>query len=296
MSAKRKPLSATPVEPAKPIKKLPSAWALTRSSVGVIWRHKGLFGGIIAIYALLSLIVIRGFSSGVAMEELQAVLGSEAGRLVSGIAAYTWLLNSSANGPSQVAGVYQMVLLVIVSLALVWALRQVHAGDKAVRVRDAFYKGMYPLIPVALVLITVFIQLIPLLIGLSLLNLVAGQAAIAVKPIEITIGIIVCLALIVLGIYLFVSTVFSFYIAALPDMTPVRALRSSRQVAKGRRLAILRKLLWLPLFLLLAGLIIMLPFILLLTPAAPWVAFLLTIAMLPVIHSYLYSMYRELIA
>ncbi|HSX47267.1 MAG TPA: hypothetical protein VLF63_00690, partial [Patescibacteria group bacterium] len=79
------------------------------------------------------------------------------------------------------------------------------------------------------------------------------------------------------------------------NMTPIKALRSAKQLVKGRRWVVLRKILYLPIAIVIAGSIVMLPFILLLTFISPWIYFLLTSFSLIVIHSYLYNLYRELL-
>ena len=78
-------------------------------------------------------------------------------------------------------------------------------------------------------------------------------------------------------------------------MTPFKALRSARQLVRGRRLAVLRKLLFLPLALFVIAIIIMVPVILVVAPVAQWLFFFLTMCALVVVHTYMYTVYRELL-
>lgn len=91
------------------------------------------------------------------------------------------------------------------------------------------------------------------------------------------------------------SSIFALYVVTLPEMTPIRALRSAKGLVQFRRWTVMRKILFLPFIICVVGIIIMLPVILLLTPAAEVIFLLLTALVLPVIHSYVYSLYRELL-
>src|SRR5690606_28518012 len=118
----------------------------------------------------------------------------------------------------------QMLLLLIASLAIIWALRKTH-GDVKVRARDAFYQGMYPLIPFILVLLVIGLQLLPLLLGSSLYSLVTTNG-IAVHAIEQTAWLLLFGGLSLLSLYMLSSSLFALYIVTLPNMTPMKALRS----------------------------------------------------------------------
>jgi hypothetical protein len=58
---------------------------------------------------------------------------------------------------------------------------------------------------------------------------------------------------------------------------------------------VMRKVLFLPLLLLLIAAAIMLPIIIWLAPLARWVFFILTMSVLAAVHGYLYTLYRELL-
>jgi hypothetical protein len=91
------------------------------------------------------------------------------------------------------------------------------------------------------------------------------------------------------------SSIFALYIVTLPDVTPMQALRSARELVRYRRWSIARKVLFLPVSLLVIAAVIMVPVILLVTPASEWVFFILSMLSIAVIHSYMYSLYRELL-
>jgi hypothetical protein len=284
---------------ASPVRgKLPSAWQISQKTAALLWRNKKLFLGISGIYLILNIILVRGFSGATDLTPLRDLITGTypggVGQFTSSFSLFAILITATGNTSSDVAGAYQTMLLIIASLAIIWTLRQTMAGEKKIRIRDSFYKGMYPLIPVLLVLVVMLVQLIPLIICGYVYGLVMGNG-IAVYPIEKILWTLMLLVGFAISIYFVSSSVFAIYIATLVDMTPVKALRTARDLVKRRRLSILRKFLFLPIALLFVSAVIMIPIILVLTPLAPWVFFLLTMVGLVVIHAYMYTLYRELI-
>lgn len=277
--------------------KLPNVWYLSRAAVMTLWEHKRLFIGIILVYGLLNLVLVQGLASSTDVSSLKTTLGSaftgHFSALTSSLSVFAVLVGSAGNGSSQTAGAYQLFLALITSLAIIWALRQVFAGSK-LRVRDAYYRGMYPLIPFILVLLIIGLQLIPLLIGSGLYSLVISNN-IAVYFVEKFLWALLYGALALLSLYMLSSSLFALYIVTLPDMTPLKALRSARELVRYRRWTTLRKILCLPIILLVVAAIIMVPIIAWLTPLAQWVFFLLTMSALAAVHAYMYTLYRELL-
>lgn len=277
--------------------KLPSVLQLTKAAWRTLWQHKNLFIGITLTYGLLNLLLVQGLAGSTDVAGLKNTLNQaftgNFGSLASGVSVFVVLVGSAGNGSSQTAGAYQLFLGLITSLAVIWALRQVLAGA-IVRVRDAYYLGMYPLIPFMLVLLVIGLQLLPLLIGSTLYSLVVTNG-IAVYPVEKVIWALMYGLLALLSLYLVSSSLFALYIVTLPNMTPMKALRSARDLVRYRRWTVLLKILCLPLILLVVAAVIMVPIIIWLTPLAQWVFFLLTMFALVAIHACMYTLYRELL-
>lgn len=276
--------------------KLGSAWQLTKRTSAHLWRHKRVFAGVTLVYGLLNVILAQGLGGSDVTElkdQLEEIFVGNYAGLTSSIIVFTSLVGSAGNSSREVAGAYQLFLALIASLAVIWALRQTHAASKF-RVRDAYYRGMYPLIPFVLVLLVVGIHLLPMAIGASIYSLVVANG-IAILLVEKILWATVLGLLALLSLYMVASSVFALYIVTLPDMTPMKALRSARELVRYRRWTVLRKLLFLPLVLLLVAAVIMLPIIIWLTPLAKYVFFLLTMSVLVAVHGYIYSLYRELL-
>lgn len=278
-------------------KSLPKARQILKTSLKHLWKNKKLFGGITAIYFVLTVLLVKGLSAtnniGEIKNSLQEVLTGTTGQLATGFALFGFLVGGASGVSTEVAGVYQSVLLIIVSLALIWALRQTHATH-SVGVRESFYRGMYPLVPFLVVILVIGLQSIPLAISSWLFN-VTIISGLAVTAPEQVLWSILCFLLAVLSVYMISSSIFGLYVSTLPDMTPMKALRSTRGLVLSRRWEVLRKVLYLPLVLLILGALIVVPVILFVTPLAEWVFFILSMAVLAITHSYLYSLYRELL-
>jgi len=278
-------------------KQLPKARHLLKASLSHLWRYKKVFLGITAVYLMGTVLLVKGLESTTELElikeDIESVLTGTTGQLATGFALYGLLLGSVSAASSETASTYQAILLVLVSLALIWALRQTHSAKK-VGVRESFYKGMYPLVPFVAILFVIGLQSIPLAIGNWLFS-VTVVAGLATTSLEQWLWGIFCFLLALLTVYMVCSSLFALYVSTLPDMTPLKALRSTRELVRYRRWEIIRKVLFLPLVLLIVTAVIMIPAILIITPLAEWLFFVLSMALLAVAHSYLYSLYRELL-
>lgn len=277
--------------------RLPSVWSITKKTALTLWQHKGLFIGITVIYGLLNLVLAQSLSGATDLSSLkhaldQAFAGNFA-TLKSSLSVFVVLVTSAGNNSSATAGAYQLFIGLIASLAVIWALRQALSGAK-IRVRDAYYRGMYPLIPFILVLMVVGLQLIPLVIGSTLYSLVVNNA-IAVYAIEKLLWAMLYLLLALLSLYMVSSSLFALYIVTLPDMTPMKALRSARELVRYRRWTVLRKIICLPIILLVVAALIMLPIIVWLTALSQVAFFALSTFGLAAVHGYMYTLYRELL-
>lgn len=277
---------------------LPGAFRLFRQSIAMLEKHWQIFFMIILIYGVVDFVVVRGMSAGQdysnIKDTLYGLFGGGTAHVASGLALFLYMVGSSTqtSSASATANPYQFIWLLVVSLALIWALRQLHAG-RTIRVRDSFYKGMYPLITFILVLFVVAVELVPAILG-GVLYTVASSG-VASTAIEQFMWATLFGLLTLLSLYMVVSSLFALYIVCLPEMTPLKALRSARQLVTGRRWTVLRKIIFLPVVLLALGAVCMVPVILIVPAFASWMFFLLGLFVLPILHSYYYALYRSLL-
>lgn len=264
----------------------------------MLWGSRWLFLGITLVYLLLSIIFVSGLNSGADVtslkQEVAQTIGGNVGQFTAGVGVFTTLLTGSGNAQSASAGPYEVFLGLIISLATIWALRQVSAGEH-VRLKDVFYKGMYPLVPFVLVLIVILLQTLPFIAGGTIYSLVISYG-IAVTLLEKVLWGLLFLILALISAYMLTSSLFALYIVTLPDMTPLKALRSAKKLVHYRRAVVFRKLLFWPVIVFLVAIIIMLPIIWFVTPVAPLAFLILALISLIATHAYLYTVYRELLA
>src|SRR5206468_10399603 len=104
---------------------------------------------------------------------LNATSGSHT--LAKALSGFGSLVGSSGASGSASASVLQSALFVIESLVIIWALRQLLAGNR-ISVKEAYYHSTYPLIPFLLVLFVIIIQLLPISFGAVTVSAVLTSA------------------------------------------------------------------------------------------------------------------------
>lgn len=283
----------------KPIKtaesKLPSSFKLLKGTFSVMKHNWKPFLGIIIIYGVLNLLLVQSFNAsdiGKTKDNLDGINQGTFGGILSSTMLFIYMASASGNISNSTAGAYQLFLTLITSLALIWTLREIYA-DKKVRIRDGFYWGMYPLIPFILVILTAVIQLVPVIIAGYVYNLVTS--GIAATGVETLLWAITFVFFGIVSLYMLSSSLFALYIVCLPDVQPMEALKSARELVRYRRWTVMRKLIFLPIFLLISGAVLIIPLIYF-APVIAGATFLLTSMFgLPIIHGYIYRLYRELL-
>ncbi len=278
--------------------KLDSSFRLFKNALRLLKGNAKLFLGVVGIYALLYLLLVQGITALDNLKENKAIIEQSVSGdflgLATGFALFTQLLGTSGS-LSPTASVYQFLVTLLASLALIWTLRQVYSNkQQAIRIRDAYYQGMYPIVPFLLVLVVVLLELLPMALGGTVLSTVI-QNGIAATALEIALWGTGFFVLALVSLYLIASSLFALYIVSLPNMGPMQALRSAHQLVQGRRWLVLRKIIFLPIILLVLAAILMVPLILFITPVVGWVFFAVTVVALAVAHSYMYGLYRSLI-
>jgi hypothetical protein len=276
--------------------RLPASWKIFRSALALVRQHKKTLIGVFAILFILSLIFVRGLGGGEVAnmrELLDELFDVGFGRFFGGVAILGLLATDVTAAPNELAGLYQTILFLLVTLASIYVFRVARTG-KSVGIREAFYKGMYPLIPFLLVLFVIGLQLIPLAIGAWLFGTVTATG-LAVTLAETVLWGILFFLLALLSLYMITSSIFAMYIVTLPDMYPLQALRSARELVRFRRWTVMRKVLFLPLALIIIGIILLLPIAMFLTPVAEFAVMAYSLAVILFAHAYMYTLYRELL-
>lgn len=284
------------VKPAG-LKQLPGVFKLLNMSFRIIRDNKALFGGIILIHSILSLIFVAGLGSSLdfveAKKQLDEFIGGQANGAATAATLMAYLFDSTSAQAGEVAGTYQLFLILISSLAVIWGVREVMAKHR-VSAKDAYYRGIYPLVPLILVFFVIGLQLTPLVIGSTIYSIIVA-GGLAVNSLEKILWLIFFLLSALLSLYMILSSLFAAYIVTLPEMTPMKALRSARGLVMHRRTSVGIRVLALPIFAAVLALIILLPIVFF----APWLAVVTALFLgaffICLWNTYIYLLYREML-
>lgn len=278
-------------------KKLPSGFTLLARALKLMIENIKLLGGILLVYALIDLVFVGGDSTSTSLPAAKTSLinlfHGHISSLATGFTLFSFLAGSANTASTDAASAYEAMLLLVISVVFIWALRQVYAKQH-VRIRDAFYTGTYSIVPYFLVLLVMGIQLLPFVIGAALYsNLLTGGYL--VGPLQHYFAVVALLLLAAWSLYMLCASIIALYIVTLPDMTPIKALKSARELVRFRRWVVLRKLILLTVVVGIADTLILIPVAVFVTPIAMLLFLLLTALTVGVVHSYIYGLYREML-
>lgn len=277
---------------------LPSVRTLLSTTTRLLIHNWKFFFGISLVYGILIFIFVRSVGGGVDVVGLKQTineLGLASGNVGTSITLFGVLISGSSADNAQLVTMYQSIIVLITGLAIMWGLRQVSGKQHSkLSAKDAFYRGMHPLIPVVLVLVVMGLQLIPVSLGVNLYTATV-ESGLAVTIAEQAFWTVLAVLLGLLSLYMISSSIFALFIASLPNMTPVRALRSARQLVLHRRWEVLRKLIALPIVLLIILGLVVIPIIAVVPILAEAVFFVASVIILPFALAYIYELYRSML-
>jgi hypothetical protein len=280
---------------ARKLEPVIGSFRLTWQVFKVFREHWQVLGGIVLVYLILNIIFASGISNiSTSFSSIKNDLNSGGGHaLWHAAGGFGSLLGSAGSSNSGTGSALQSMLFILESLVIIWALRHLLSGQ-AISVKLAYYRSMGPLIPFLLVIFVIILQLLPLSLG----GVILAAVATSVFTSSTAITIVTAIAFILLAawsIYMVSASVFGLYIVTLPDMTPRLALKSARDLVRFRRWTVLRRVFFMPLFLLAVIGIATIPLILYAQAVVPAVFFILSMLSILFIHTYLYSLYRDLL-
>jgi hypothetical protein len=278
---------------------LPGGFRLTIQVVKTLKQFWKPLGGIVLVYLVLNIIFASGVSNlssavGDIKDNLNSTSSSQSHPLAAAFSGFTSLVGSAGSSSSGTGSTLQGVLIVLESLVIIWALRQLLAGA-SIGVKQAYYQSMGPLVPFLLVVFVIVIQLLPISIGAGLFSLITTSIA-GVSGLVMAIITVLFVLLAAWSFYMVSGSIFALYIVTLPGMHPKKALRSAKNLVKFRRLSVLWRVTFLPIFILVVMAVLIVPTILIFTPLVAPLFYVLGMLAILFVHTYLYSIYRSLIA
>ncbi len=129
--------------------------------------------------------------------------------------------------------VYSAFLSMIMNIALIWMVAQLKSG-KHVSIRDAYYRGTGSLVRFILVLFVLTMMVVPFLLGYSVY--VAGVTGATLAP-TITEKLLLGSIWLILSLptaWLLTRFFLALYAVVIRDVDPIRALKISNQLVKGK--------------------------------------------------------------
>ncbi len=262
----------------------------------VFLDHKKFWSILFGWYLLFNLLFVRGLASAVnissANQEFKKVFAGQSNQtLKTTFSSLNLLLNQSSSGSSQVFNFFLVVFLISIIL---WSLKN-FANQKQISVRQATYQGIDRLIPIFIVIFFIFLDFIPAIVTVYIYSQISHYH-IDQTIIEKILWFIVFLGGIFITIYLLVAHLISLVVIInQPDLMPRQAIRQANKIVKNRRFIVVLDLLIFLILILIVALLIMLGAIVGLSVIAPWVYYLLTILILPIVIVFIDVLYRNLI-
>ncbi len=251
----------------------PGTIAILREALHTLIKHWRLIGGVAAIYAALYLILVRGIGGGIDFVTLKEEITTSMNDLISdgsvnsattvlGLVSVLVLNPAAGQAQNAAANFYQAIILILFLLALIWTLRQLQSG-KHFRIRDAYYRGMYPLVPFILILVVIAAQAVPLLFANLVLNIVRdAETPVALSLAEQVLWALFWFLMMLASVYMISGSIFALIIVTLADMTPLRALNGAYDLLRFRRFTVLRRVFVLMIIIVLGLGVVMVPTIL----------------------------------
>jgi hypothetical protein len=294
--------------------KMPGYWAFGVYVRKLLWQQKKVFLLLALTYAIISAIMV-GIASQDTYTLLTDTIKETSGDLFTGnwgevgkasLLFISTISGGISNNLSDVQQVYAALIILMTWLTTVWLLRNILANQKA-RLRDGLYNASSPLLSTALVSLLLIAQLLPIalvVLGYS----AAGSTGLLAGGVEAMLFWIAAILLTSISLYWITSTFIALIVVTLPGMYPMQAIRTAGDLVIGRRIRILLRLLWMALGVAIAWVIVMIPVIIFDTwlkatwPASSWVPIvpivLLFLSALSVvwISSYIYLLYRRIVA
>lgn len=275
---------------------IPTWFALTKKALKLL-KANALPALIYTIlYALIFSVFVRGIVAPLDIQKIRDQIEA----YTTGVSSFSsnvtivgFMLNAAFNASGDIAMLYQLLFILASVLALIWLFRQQQAGNK-VTLKDAYYRGMYPLVPFLVVLVVIALQSIPAMIGSTLYSTVVRDR-LAVTTVEQVFWFLFFILLIVLSLYLISTSLIALFIVTLPEMKPLTALKEAHALVEHRRLTVLVRVIALIAILFGTYLALVFPAVFFSAILSQVVFFILTLLIVPFSVAYLYVLYRELL-
>ncbi len=224
-------------KPKKTPMVVPGSLRLFQETIDFITDHKMAFLRFTAVYfgllAVLAGLLSTSYDASVSKTDLTSLGDLSGGSLSINTQVFWETLGVIGSTPDSSTTLYRAFVFVISFMAVLWLIRKL-GKNKDASVKEAFYKGMYPLVPLMLVILWLSLELIPLAIANWLLFIVIG-AGIPANNLELGMVWLAWLIISFPSFYALPKSVIALFIVTLPDETPISAIKTAKNLVKKRR-------------------------------------------------------------
>lgn len=271
-------------------KPLLSTRSLLRSTLVFFWKNKIQLSGVTAVYGFLYLLLVTGVNSAVSINK---ALDSSTVSGFSGSLSMAGSLFAQSLSGEEGSQFYQTFLPIIGSLAMIWSIREIH-NKSEFKIKDAYYKGMYPLIPYFLINLTIILKLLPMIIASYVLALLQ-LTGLLVSPVEYFFAFSGWILLSMWSLYMLPPSLLALYSVTLPGIYPMRAINGAKAFSAKRRLRIISRYLLVMAIGMIIGFLILLAIIAIAPVLALYLSLIMGFIGLLLFHIFGFELYRSML-
>ena len=226
---------------ARPLS-VPNSLSYVMYTLRLILQNWRLFLPLL-VFAVVFNVALVGIMSEETYVKFQDVLAENNAKIASGeignfakaglILISTVTTGGLSSGLSEVEIVFAVISFLLLWLITVYIARHRLAGHR-IKLRDALYNALTPLISTFVVLVVAFLQAIPIVI-IVITYSIAVQTDFLATPFYALVYFVFAASLSLLSVYLISGTFLALVAVTAPGTYPLAALRTSSSLLAGRR-------------------------------------------------------------
>ena len=234
----------------------------------IIFKNWKLFLQLLVLSVCLSILFV-GLMSESTYRQFQDVLDQTTEQMgmgdigsfaKSGLLLISTVTTGGLSGESsESATVFAVIIFLIIWLTTVFILRH-RLAEHSIKLRDALYNAMTPLLSTFVIFFIAVIQCNPILLFIIVLS-AAIQTVFLETPFYALVFFIFAAVMIILSLYLLSSSLIALVAVTAPGMYPMRALHAASDLMMGRRVRFILRLIALFFTIIIVWVIVMLPLI-----------------------------------
>lgn len=247
----------------------PGLLAHAVASFKMVFRNWKLFLPLILLVAILNIALVGlmnedtfvAFQKSVD-ETTEGVKSGEVGTFAkSGLLLVSTITTGGlATSSSEASQIFSFLLALITWLVVIYLLRHLLTSKKPIKLRDALYNALSPLLSTIVVAAVIFVEAIPIMIVI-ITYAAAVNTDFLSTPFYALIYVIFAALLILLSAYLISSSLIALIAVSAPGLYPFKAIKSASSLLAGRRIKFIIRVLYLILVIGVLWAVIMTPLI-----------------------------------